>query len=59
MVELWKVMMERWAQEKDIPDVDSDPFNPDDNPWCDEENTRDPFDPTGEDPVDLYGPWWK
>ncbi len=23
------------------------------------EEEEDPFDPSGEDPVDLYGPWWE
>ena len=28
---------------------------------CDEDwdEEDDPFDPSGEDPVDLYGPWWE
>ena len=24
-----------------------------------EEEEEDPFDPTGEDPVDLFGVWWE
>lgn len=24
-----------------------------------EEEEKDPFDPSGEDPVDLFGPWWE
>lgn len=24
-----------------------------------EEEEEDPFDPSGEDPMDLYGPWWE
>ncbi len=24
-----------------------------------DEGEDDPFDPSGEDPVDLYGPWWE
>jgi hypothetical protein len=58
-MELLKVMVERWAQEKDTSDVDNNPFNPDDDPWYDEDDEKDPFDPTGESPVDLYGPWWE
>lgn len=23
------------------------------------EEEDDPFDPSGEDPVDLFGPWWE
>lgn len=23
------------------------------------EEEEDPFDPSGEDPADLYGPWWE
>ena len=26
---------------------------------ADEGEEDDPFDPSGEDPVDLYGPWWE
>lgn len=24
-----------------------------------EDEEEDPFDPFGEDPVDLFGPWWE
>lgn len=52
---LWQELIAKWEKEELI-DVDSDPFNPDDEPEWDEE---DPFDPSGEDPTDLYGPWWE
>ena len=51
---LWQELMAKWKKEE-LPEVDNDPFNPDDDP----EEDDDPFDPTGEDPVDLFGPWWE
>ena len=54
---LWQELIEKWEKENRV-DIDNDPFNPDDEPFDDEEDD-DPFDPTGEDPIDLYGPWWE
>ena len=54
---LWQELIAKWEKEE-LPDVDNDPFNPDDEPdWGELE--EDPFDPSGEDPVDLFGPWWE
>ena len=56
---LWQKLMAKWEQEE-LPDVDNNPFNSDDEPdWTIPEEDTDPFDPTGEDPVDLFGPWWE
>lgn len=57
MMALWQELIEKWEKE-DLPDVDNDPFNPDDEPDWDEEE-EDPFDPSDEDPVDLFGVWWE
>ncbi len=57
MMALWQELLAKWEKEE-LPDVDNNPFNPDDEPdWDDEE--KDPFDPSGEDPVDLFGVWWE
>lgn len=53
---LWQELMAKWEKEE-LVDVDNDPFNPDDEPW--DELEEDIFDPIGEDPIDLFGPWWE
>ena len=53
---LWQELITKWEREE-LVDTDNNPLNPDDEPDWDEED--DPFDPSGEDPVDLYGPWWE
>lgn len=54
---LWQELIAKWEKEE-LMDIDNDPFNPDDEPdWNEEE--EDLFDPTDEDPMDLYGPWWE
>lgn len=58
---LWQELIEKWEKEEII-DVDNNPLNPDDEPWYDtmpDIGEEDPFDPSGEDPVDLFGPWWE
>lgn len=54
---LWQELITKWEQEE-LADVDNNPFNPDDEPDWDEEES-DPFDPSEESPIDLYGPWWE
>ena len=54
----WQELMAKWEKEE-LVDVDDNPFNPDDEPDWEDELEADPFDPTGEDPVDLYGTWWE
>ena len=60
---LWQELMAKWEKEEMI-DVDNNPLNPDDEPWYGTDSDidieeEDPFDPSGEDPVDLFGPWWE
>lgn len=53
---LWQELIEKWELEE-LADIDDDPFNPDGDPW--DELEEDIFDPSGEDPVDLFGPQWE
>lgn len=57
MMALWQDLIKKWEKEE-LPDVDNDPFNPDDEPDWNEEK-EDPFDPSNEDLVDLFGVWWE
>lgn len=57
---LWQELIAKWEQEETVC-IDDDPFNPDDDPewYNDDQLEDDPFDPAGEELVDLFGIQWE